>query len=55
MKEKYVIFCFIKLNAKISPKYSVEAWLFCPEVYVSSFKVYIYLFTLFPAETAAMK
>ena len=32
MKEEYVTFCFIKLNAKVSPKLSVERWLFCAEV-----------------------
>ena len=32
MKEKYVTFCFVKLNAKISPKSSGEGWIFCAEV-----------------------
>ena len=31
MKEKWVTFCFIKLNAKASPKSSGEGWLFCTE------------------------
>ena len=32
MKEKCVTFCFIKLNAKASPKSSGEVWFFCAEV-----------------------
>ena len=32
MKEKYVSFFFIKLNAKVSPKSSGEGWHFCSEV-----------------------
>ena len=32
MKEKCVIFCFLKLNAKIYPKSSMKVWLFCTEV-----------------------
>ena len=32
MKEKWVTFCFIKLNANISPENSREGWLFCTEV-----------------------
>ena len=32
MKEKWVTFCFIKLNAKASPKSSGEEWLFFIEV-----------------------
>ena len=36
MKEKEVTFCFIELNAKVSPKLSGEGWFFCAEVSKSS-------------------
>ena len=42
MKEKCVTFCFIKLNAKVSPKWSGEELLLLCRSYVSSFKVNIY-------------
>ena len=32
MKEKWVTFCFIKSNAKVSLKLSGEGWLSCAEV-----------------------
>ena len=41
MKENCVKFCFIKLNAKVSPKSSGEGWLFCTGNQASSFKVNI--------------
>ena len=51
MKEKCVTFCFVKLNAKISPNLSEEGWRFCGEIR----SLLSNLLTLFPAEAVAIK